>query len=75
MKISKRYLKQVINEEYKKIINEASYSEDVFVKMKASEYLKLTTDEGTLKLLHKAFRKVELDRKPNPRDTITLEKK
>jgi hypothetical protein len=55
MKVSKTYLKKVINEEYKKIINEASFTEDVLVKMKASDYLKLTTDEQTRQYLKKRF--------------------
>jgi len=54
MKISRNYLKQVIKEEYQRVINE-SFTEDVTVRMKALDYLKLTTDEETRQYLSKRF--------------------
>ena len=54
MKISRNYLKQVIKEEYERVIKE-SFTEDVTVRMKASDYLKLTTDEETRDYLKKRF--------------------
>lgn len=54
MKISRNYLKQVIKEEYERVIKE-SFTEDITVRMKASDYLKLTTDEETRDYLKKRF--------------------
>lgn len=66
MKISKSYLKQVINEEYKKVLKEQTPRyQDNYVKMKASDFLKLTTDQETRDYLKKRYEIEGMDYYPS----------
>lgn len=61
MKINKAYLKDIIKEELNKVLNESDTNDEVLVRMKASDFLKLTTDQQTRDYLKKRFSVQQMD--------------